>query len=358
MIIPVSMEEMWDTTKVLLTQLTHFKRRNRIKRYGLPIILICIIFLIKHFSHGLLGDNSAFLLVSFIVAASSWYGGLGPGIFATFLSAILTYFVFLQVDAKTHPFIGDITVIVIFIFEGLMISIASEARHQVEDQKDEFIAFIAHELKNPLAAIKGFSGLILKIAERNQFDRIEHYSQRISTQSDKILELINDLLDITRIEIGKFSYVHTFFPMQDIVSEVVLHQRIIAQNRTIELRGKSKSLLYGDKYRIGQVITNLLTNALKYSPETKKIIVRMTENKKAVFVSVQDYGLGITSKEQRKIFDRYYRARSIEKGKSEGVGIGLFISQQIIHHHKGSIWVKSTEGKGSTFYFMLPVAKS
>jgi signal transduction histidine kinase len=350
------MESLWDRTKAILVQATHFKKRNRIKRYGLPIILVTGIFLIKHFFYGFLGDNSAFLLVSFIVAVSSWYGGLGPGLFATFLSAILTYIVFLQIDAQFHPFLGDIVVTIIFITEGFMISIASEARHQVEDQKDEFIAFVAHELKNPLAAIKGFSGLITKTAKNNRYEKIQLFSERITTQSDRILELINDLLDITKIEIGKFSYVNTFFSLEEITKEIVIHQRVIAKNRIIEFHGKSKSLLYGDKYRAGQVITNLLTNALKYSPEGKKVIVRMAENKQSVYLSVQDFGLGIPQNEQKKIFDRYYRARMVQGGKTDGIGIGLFISQQIIHHHHGLLWFKSKQGKGSTFFFSLPVS--
>jgi len=349
-----AMDELWDKTKVLLVQLTRFKKRNRIKRYGFPIVLAAIVFFIKQYFHWFLGDNSAFLLVSLIVASSSWFGGLGPGIFATVISSILTYVVFLTKDKSSYPFWGDLTVVTIFFLEGVMISIVSEARFQVENQKSEFIAFIAHELKNPLAAIRGFAGLITKNAINTANERVELFSEKITIQSQRILELVNDLLDITKIEIGKFSYTNTFFNMQDLVKEIIMQQHVIVNDRIIELHGSSKKVLYGDRYRIGQVLINLLTNALKYSPETKKVVVRIRENSMEVGVSIRDYGLGISREEQKKIFERYYRTIDSRGNRSEGMGLGLFISQQIIMHHNGRLWVKSREGKGSTFYISLP----
>ncbi len=347
------MEELWVKIKVLLVHLTHFQKRNRIKRYGLPVLLITIVFFLKNYFHDVLGHNTAFLMVSFIVAVSSWYGGLRPGIFATLLSATLTYFIFLKYDISTSPFVGDLVLTAIFIVEGVIISIALEARFEMEEQKDEFIAFMAHELKNPLAAVIGFSNLIVEKAKGN--DKTTSYGHSIAEATNKMLELINDLLDIASIEIGKFTYSDSFFNMTDLATEVIAHQRIIAKNRTIEFKGLSKQMLYGDRYRIGQIITNLLTNAIKYSPQKKKIIVKLKETKGKVSLSVRDFGLGIAKKDQKQIFSRFYRAHDVVRSKSEGLGLGLFICQQIIRHHKGKLWVKSKIGHGSTFFLELPL---
>lgn len=349
-------EEVWGSVKILLTKLTHFKKRNRIRRYGLPLVLIGLIFLIKHYFHSILGSNSAFLMVSFVVVVSSWYGGLGPGFFSTFLSALLVYFTFLTEDTVHHPFIGDMVVIIIFIAEGSIISLASEARFEVEEQKDEFIGFLAHELKNPLAAIVGFSGLIINTAKNNGNSRIRHYGEQISVQSGMILDLINDLLDITKIEIGRFTYTDSFFDIAYLAKEVIDHQKIIMNNRIIEFHNSLQraNILYGDRYRIGQVIINLITNALKYSPQTKKVIIRLAQKKGVVILSIQDFGLGIAIRDQKKIFSRFYRADMVQRNRSDGLGLGLYICNQIAQHHKAELKVKSKEGKGSTFYFIIP----
>lgn len=350
------MEYLWYKVKLFLVRFSHFKERDRIKRYGLPIALVLAVFLLKVYYFSLLGQSSSFLMVSFIVAVSAWYGGLGPGLFATILASIMVFFTYLLSDIVYHPLVGDLISLIIFIVEGTIISIASEARFQVENQKDEFIGFVAHELKNPLSSIIGFSGLITINAKKNGCKKISTYSREISTQSDRILEEINDLLDITRIEIGKFSYLDSFFNMQSLVEEVVAHQKIIARNRRIEFLGKSKKTIYADRYRIGQVITNLITNSLKYSPASEKILVRLKESKGNICISVQDFGFGIPKDEQVKIFRRFYRTNAVtHQSKSEGLGLGLYICNQIVTRHRGRLWVRSKEGEGSTFYLSLPV---
>lgn len=348
------MEEIWDKTKRVLVALAHFQKRNRVKRYGLPILLIELVFLVKHYFHPTLGDNSAFLLVSFVVAASSWYGGLGPGIFATFLSAFSVYFLYLSKDIGIHPYIGDFIVLTIFIIEGLVISITSEARYEMENQKDEFISFVSHELKNPLATIKGFAQLIGR-SIKNEDIKIKGYASQITTQADRILELINDLLDLTKIEIGKFTYRDDVFNFDDLIKETILHQRLISPGRTINLVGLSKKTVSGDQYRIRQVIVNLLTNALKYSPDNKEITLRLKAQGGYILTSVKDHGIGIQKAEQVHIFDRYYRTKNVQKNRSEGLGLGLYITNQIVTHHHGKIWVQSKLGKGSTFFVTLPV---
>lgn len=349
------MEEIWDRTKRVLVHLTHFQKRNKIKRYGVPIFLVILIFFIKHYLHPILGYNAAFLLSSFIVAASSWYGGFGPGMFATVLSLPVIYFLYLSNDRVYHPFIGDLVLLGIFTIEGIVISLVSEARYEMENQKDEFISFMSHELKNPLAIIKGYAQFTVQSAKNNRFEKVRVLAEEINNQSDRILELINDLLDITKIEIGKFTYQKDIFNIDELAKEVVAHQKIVLPNRNIKIVSHTHKAISADKYRIRQVIVNLLTNALKYSPETKKVTLKLKSQKKSVLISVRDFGIGISKNEQTQIFDRFYRTKNIQKKRSEGLGLGLYITNQIVKHHHGKIWVESKMGKGSEFFVSLPV---
>jgi signal transduction histidine kinase len=350
-------DEVWSATKVFLARVVRFKRRNRVKRYGFAVILVVVTFLLKSHFQGFLGHDSAFLMVSFIVAASSWYGGFGPGIFATILSAGFVYITYLSRDPTIRFVWEDVTVITIFLIEGIMISLVSEARFQTEEQKDEFIGFVAHELKNPLAALKGFTSLLTMYAAKNKDEKALLYGGKINDQAEKILELTNDLLDITKIHAGKLSYTDSTFKLKDVVKEAIFHQQLMLKDRLIEFHGKSSHLLFADKYRIGQVITNLLTNALKYSPDTKHIVVSLKDTAKSVIVSVKDFGIGIAPRDQTKIFDKFYRTGGARRSKFDGLGLGLYISSQIVSRHNGKLWVRSKQGKGTTFYLELPLTR-
>ena len=172
------------------------------------------------------------------------------------------------------------------------------------------------------------------------------------------MNLINDLLDITKIEIGKISYQKEIFDFDDLIKDVVIHQKVITPNRKISLTGQTKKVIYADKYRIRQVVVNLLTNALKYSPDTKRVTLRLKSKRDSVLLSIKDFGLGIPRDELKLIFNRYYRTKSVEKKRSEGLGLGLFISNQIVKFHQGKLWVESIVGKGSTFFVSLPIERS
>ena len=352
-----AVDDLWANIKVFLARMARFKKRSIFKRYGLAFFLVVISFFFKSYFQEFLGHDSAFLMVSFIVAVSSWYGGFGSGIFATIISAIFVYFTYLARDPSIRFVWEDVTVIAIFLIEGTMISIVSEARFQMEDQKDEFIGFVAHELKNPLAALKGFTSLLTMYARKNKDEKAFMYGQKINDQAGKILELTNDLLDITKIQAGKLTYTDSTFKLKDIVKEAIFHQQMLLKGRFIEFHGTSRHLLFADKYRIGQVITNLLTNALKYSPDTKNIRVSLKDTVKSVIVSVKDSGIGISPKDQTKIFDRFYRTGGAQRSRTDGLGLGLYISSQIVNRHNGKLWVKSKQGKGTTFYLELPLTR-
>ncbi len=337
--------------------MAYLQGRSRIRRYGFSLVLTLVVFtsgflLREHFLQFIKPQAAAFSLFVMIVTISGWYGGLGPGLFSSLLVSVLNFFTFLALDPV--PRVDDLAVTALFLFEGLIISIISEARYEIEFQKDKFIALAAHELKNPLTSIVSFSSF-LRRDKRLSKKTCSEYLEKIEVQSAKMLEIINDLLDVTRIEIGKFDYHLELYDFDNLVDEVVVQQKMANPKRKINLSGASRKTVSGDRYRIGQVITNLLTNAIKYSPSEFPIDVRVNSVAGGVRLSVKDQGIGVSKGDLKNIFKEFYRSKKLEGDKSQGLGLGLFLSAEIVRRHKGKIWAKSNGKRGSTFFLQLPL---
>lgn len=353
------MEELWFKFKFYLMKLAHIQRRSRLQRYGFPLVLIAtilplVVFLPKEYFQLINNQTVSLLVLMYVVTLSSWYGGLGPGMLATILTGVVNVSTILRADFPSHSTTGDLVISAIYLAVGVFISVISEARYEADLQKNDFIAFTAHEIKNPLTVIKGFAGLLQKQSRRIGKSKLTRYIEAIDVQSDKLLELINDLLDVTKIEIGKFTYREELFNFDDLVKEVAHHQRVINGKNEIILSGSSNHIISGDRYRLGQVITNLLTNAIKYSPPESPVKIAIKGKKDKVIVNVRDFGIGIPPSEHKSVFHQFYRSRRSRQGMTGGVGLGLYISSQIIKYHHGRIYVKSNGNRGSSFYLEVP----
>ncbi len=229
---------------------------------------------------------------------------------------------------------------------------------QLEKQKDEFVDMVGHELKNPITSIKAFLQLLEEKLTHNEGKRSLFLTGRINKQVDKLIDLVGDLLDTTKIKTGQLSFTREVFDLNGLLKETVSDMRIsVGDKYHIRLKGKAKIMVIADRFRINQVITNLLTNAVKYSPDNRKIVVELTTDKKNAIISVTDYGIGIPDDKQKNLFQPYYSAHIETKSgqRFASLGLGLFISREIIRQHRGRMWVKSTKNKGSTFYFSLPL---
>ncbi len=223
-----------------------------------------------------------------------------------------------------------------------------------EQQKDFFISMASHELKTPITSIKGYIQL-LQITHANSGDDILTKSLKsVDKLVERLTSLISDLLDLSKIKSGKLFLVKESFAINDLVEEVTDEIRHINPEYSIAIAEQTKSAVFADRERIGQVLINLLTNAVKYSPEAMEIKVKSYEQDNRVIVSVEDSGIGINKKDQEKIFERFYRVEGKNEKTFPGFGIGLFISMEIIRRHDGDIGVVSEPGKGSVFYFSLP----
>jgi signal transduction histidine kinase len=231
-------------------------------------------------------------------------------------------------------------------------------RHLVDQQKDQFVAMVSHELRAPITAVKGYAQLALRSARRHNDERLSHVLSTIDRQSDRLARLIDDLLDTSRIQTGKLSLDRLPFDLRDAVQEVVSSVELTASDFIIDVKLPGEPVMVnGDRARIVQVVSNLLQNAVKYSGSSRRVIVSVEPSRTMgdVVTSVRDFGLGIPPSQQAHIFDRFYRASNV-RSRQGGLGLGLSIAHTIVTSHEGRMWLKSAEDDGSTFYFSLPLA--
>lgn len=229
-------------------------------------------------------------------------------------------------------------------------------RKQLEQRKDEFISIASHELRTPLTTIKAYLQLLHRILTYEGNEKTLAFLNKANIQVTRLNSLITDLLDVSKMQAGKVQYTLAELSLDEVIAEAVGNIQPTANNHQIIVTGKAKVKVWGDRHRLEQVVNNLLSNAIKYSPEAKQVVLTVKRQKESVVVSVQDFGIGISKKNQAQLFTRFYRVESTAE-KFSGLGIGLYISAEIIQRHLGKMWVKSTEGKGSTFFFQLPIAE-
>ena len=241
----------------------------------------------------------------------------------------------------------------------LVISIIHDIteRMMVERRKDEFISMTSHELKTPVTSLKGFTNVLQRRLTKQGDAQALHYLARMDAQLDKLTTLISDLLDISRMQSGKLELRAEPFELDSLIDETVENVQVTTSTHRLLVEGRTGARIFGDKERLSQVYVNLLTNAIKYSPHADKVLVHLSRDCDArqAIVSVQDFGIGIDKAHHEKIFERFYQVTDPEEKTYPGLGIGLYISSEIVARHQGRMWVESSKMKGSTFYVALPI---
>jgi PAS domain S-box-containing protein len=224
--------------------------------------------------------------------------------------------------------------------------------------RDDFLSIASHELKTPVTSIKAFLQALEKRMERPQsfdFAKNREYMQLSVRQVDRLASLISDLLDINRINKGTMEYHFTTAPIGPVIAEVVERMSVSFPTHQMALWLEDlTSKVKVDHLRFEQVLTNLITNAVKYSPPGSTVDIVMRREGRKVHIGITDRGIGIPEAHQEYIFDQYYRAPGAISTRVGGLGIGLFISSQLIKAHGGTLSVRSEQGKGSTFTITLP----
>lgn len=229
------------------------------------------------------------------------------------------------------------------------------AARELEKKRNEFISMVVHELKTPLTSLKGYAQLLRKRYVAGGDDQAVRLATRMDAQINKLTGLVDDFLDVSRIAAGKLQFREEYFDFDVLVNEVIEELQPTTDHHQIRRIGTTNQTIWGDRMRVGQVITNFLSNAIKYAPETDRILVNTSSNGDTVTLSVQDFGPGIPKSQQELIFTPFYRLDDALQRAASGLGLGLHIAAEIIRRQGGQIWLESDEGQGATFGFTLPV---
>jgi PAS domain S-box-containing protein len=228
----------------------------------------------------------------------------------------------------------------------------------LQQQKDDFIGVASHELKTPVTSIKAYTQVLERMLKKNGETKEAEMIKRMDGQVNRLTSLIGDLLDVTKINSGRLQFNDREFDFNSFVKELIEDlQRTSEKHRLLENLAET-GVVFSDKERIGQVITNLITNAVKYSPNSDKIIIHTSLKNDEINLCVQDFGIGISKDKLDKVFEQFYRVSGNMQHTFPGLGLGLYISSEIIKREGGRIWVSSVEGEGSSFCFSLPLKKT
>ena len=229
-----------------------------------------------------------------------------------------------------------------------------EFRKEAERKKDEFISIASHELKTPMTSIKGYIQLLERSLDKNDKETIRARLHKVQNQIEKLNLLIADLLDISKIESGKLKFNKQYFSFDNLLEHLIEVMQQSNPQVKIVKKGSIDGNIFGDEMRIEQVIINFITNAIKYGPDGEEIHINSEIRDNELYFSVKDFGIGMSEEHQQKIFEKFYRIEETSE-RFQGLGIGLYICQEIIDRHKGKIGAHSVLGEGSEFYFQIPL---
>jgi len=326
------------------------------------------------------------MMLAVLVVALFW--GVGPALFAVLLGALaLDYFYIPPVMQFTIPHWDGMLQMLPFVVVGLVVAIitgqresarlralmaeeeaneranelvtANQELEKANRLKDQFLSMASHELKTPITTIRGQAQIALRRLSRQQDVPPELATtstalEKIDEQTHRLNNLVDDLLDLSSIRAGRIGLQLKQCDLVEICQDVIEEQRLLS-GRTIDLQTSSPAVAFqGDCNRLSQVVVNLVSNAIKYSPQESPVQVQVVERDSVAVMEVHDAGKGIPKEQQAYIFEPFYRAPDAEASSKRGMGLGLAISKDIVERHGGRIWCESKRGQGTTFFVELP----
>ena len=331
-------------------------------------------------------------ILAVALVALSW--GAAPSLLATLTGTVLLEVVVLPQTARDASRAGGVAEIVVCLMVGAIISFVASGTEQarrraVQDHSaalarelalaetnartDEFVSIASHELRSPLTSLKA----ALQLGERRlrRLDAREAPPPDLSSQLESVIglmataeqqvdrqsRLVGDLLDMSRIRANKLEFHVVPCDLATVVGEAVEEQRLSWPDRAIVLKAPEGAVpVEGDAHRLGQVVTNFLTNALKYSPPDASVEVSLRRGNGVARVAIRDHGPGLSADQRAHIWERFHRVPGIKQqsGSGAGLGLGLHIARTVVEYHHGAVGLDSAPGRGSTFWFTIPVDKT
>jgi len=223
-----------------------------------------------------------------------------------------------------------------------------------EQRKNDFVAMVSHELNTPLTAISSYTQLLIKNTKQDDGFNFQALT-KIHTQVKKMTSMIHDFLNVARMEDGKIQLNKETFELHPLIEEIAGDAQLLSAKHTVKLIDCEAIAVYADREKIGQVLMNLISNAVKYSPNGGMITIGCKRQQEKVSIFVSDEGVGISKADQKKLFERFYRAHNAKIKTVAGFGIGLYLVSEILRQHDSQIQVESQEDVGSTFHFDLDI---
>ena len=276
----------------------------------------------------------------------------------TIASMTATYFISDRYDSPEIVIVSE-CLIAIFIFSiGNYIIKGFEQVSLLNKMKSEFMSVASHQLRTPLSAMKWEIELLLSKLNEGLSLRQKEIINKIGDSNDKMIRLVNDLLDVIRLEQGRFALVNEDLDIAKLVGEVVEEVMPLAKAANVKIKVMAESgnfKIKGDRKRVKMAIENLVSNAVKYSINGGNIEIKVAPSGDNLVVSVKDDGVGIPGGQQDHVFEKFFRSDNITRYQTEGTGLGLYIAKNIIEQSGGKIWFKSRENSGSIFCFSLPI---
>lgn len=268
------------------------------------------------------------------------------------------YFISQKYNEPEILILSEAAVVVVLFTIGNFIIQSVEQMAKVNKMKSEFVSIASHQLKAPLAEVSWEIELLLSKNQEGLNERQRELINRISKSNDRMGKLVNDLLDVARIEQGKLALVREKFAISELIDRVVDNNRILAQAGNVQIKvSKSKGVseVFADRRRIGVVLDNLISNAIKYTKNKGLVKVSVSRIGERVIICVKDNGIGIPKHQRENVFEKFFRSDNAARYQVAGTGLGLYIAKNIVEQSGGRIWFESEAGIGSTFCFSLPL---
>jgi len=230
------------------------------------------------------------------------------------------------------------------------------ALQQAEQLKDEFLAIATHELRGPAAVLQGYASMLLRRSQAHLAKWQHEALEEIEIATIRLVDLTNDLLDVTHLQAGRLELQRDRFDLTALVEQVARQWQATTTHHVLACAAPAVPLtIVADRQRITQVLSNLVSNAIKYSPDGGRIDLGIERHATEVHITITDHGMGIPQAAQAHLFNRFMRAENARNNGVGGTGLGLFLCRQLLTLHGGHIWFTSHEGQGSTFYIALPI---
>ncbi len=271
-----------------------------------------------------------------------------------------TYFVSKVYDSPELVVILESIVVTLILIIGNSIIRIVDQVIKLDKMKSEFVSVASHQLRTPLSAIKWETELLLSKLKKGLNKKQLKNVENIDMLSARMVRLVNDLLDVARIEQKRLILRKEPVDLEKITQEIIDEMSIVAKSRNIEIVfncGKNNPKVIGDSARLKMVVENLFNNSIKYTTNRGKIEIKIAKKDRSLVFNIKDNGVGIPEEQQKRIFDKFFRSDNIVKYQTDGTGLGLYISKNIIEQLGGKIWFQSVENLGSIFSFSLPINK-